>query len=282
MGIYDRDYNRDDSSYGMPGYRVGSSLTVTTKLVIITFAVYGLQLLSNNWITGTFELRSDWYVRPWQCYELLTYGFLHSPTDIRHILFNMFALWLFGRDVEYKYGAREFVLFYLAAVVVAGLSWSIAELAFGRSAVVVGASGGIAGVLILFALCFPRRIVLFMFIIPMPMWVFGVLIVGWDIIRAMDVDNPVAATAHLGGALFGFLYYQWGGRFERWLPSGSWRPRLGRKAKLRVHDPDTVEEEDQQVDDILRKIREHGQDSLTWRERRVLEKASREYQKKRR
>jgi len=285
MGIYDRDYNRGGSYDDSPGIRVSGPTTVTVKLVIVTFAVYAVQYIAGGWFTNALELHDNWYARPWLIYELLTYGFLHSLTDFRHILFNMFVLWLFGREVEAKYGGREFLVFYLAAIVAAGVAWTLAELANDRLAAVVGASGGISAVLILYALCFPRRIVLFMFVIPMPMWVFGVLIVGFDIIRAMDVDNPVAATAHLGGALFGFLYYQRGMRLERWLPSWRWRPRLGRGSKLRVHDPDLDDgkkAEDDRVDEVLRKIREHGQDSLTWRERRILEKASQEYQKKRR
>jgi hypothetical protein len=126
--------------------------------------------------------------------------------------------------------------------------------------------------------------VLFMMVIPMPMWVVACILIGLDVMGSMDRSGTIACTAHLGGAIFAFVYYRWGLRLERWLPSGSWRPRLRRGAKLRVHNPDVDdpdEEDDDRVDEILRKIQQHGQDSLTWRERRILEKASREYQKKR-
>jgi len=288
MGIYDRDYHRDGSYDDAPGIHFGGGRTLTTNLVIVTCGVYLVQLLAGPWVTDTFALRDNWYLQPWRVFELLTYGFLHSPNDLWHILGNMFVLWMFGREIEARYGRREFLAFYLVAIVVAGIVWTLAGLSSDRPAVVLGASGGISAVLILFAMNFPHRTVLFMMFIPMPMWMLGVLIVGWDVLRAMDHSSPVAATAHLGGALFGFLYYQRGLRLERWLVAAatSWRPRLSRKSKLRVHDPSDDDKKDDtdgddRVDDILRKIQEHGQESLTWRERRILERASREYQKKR-
>jgi rhomboid family protein len=284
MGIYDRDYNRDDPYHDAPGLHLGGQRSLTTNLVIFTCGVYLAQLLLGPWFTNAFSLGDDWYKRPWQVYQLLTYGFLHSPDDLWHILLNMFVLWMFGRELEYKYGRREYLIFYLMGILVAGITWTLAEIPSQQHAMVLGASGGISAVLILYAMNFPYRTVLFMMIIPMPMWVVAIILVAIDINGAIGRAGTVACTAHLGGALFGFLYYRWGGRLERWLPSGSFRLNLRRKPKLRVVD-DTAynqeEETDERVDEILRKIQEHGQDSLTWRERRILEKASREYQKKR-
>jgi hypothetical protein len=77
------------------------------------------------------------------------------------------------------------------------------------------------------------------------------------------------------------LYYQSGFRLERVLPSGSMLERLKPKPKLKVHDPESAEETDEAVDEILKKIQAQGRDSLTRRERRILEEASREYQKRR-
>ncbi len=199
----------------------------------------------------------------------------------------MFALWLFGRDVEQRYGRREYVAFYLVAVVFAGIVWSIFSSANGISAAMLGASGGISAVLILFALNYPRRTVLMMFVIPMPMWLLACIIVGMDIMGAMgspvsDRGGNVAFTAHLGGALFAYLYYRGGWKLENWLPGNFSLPRPGKKSNLRIHDPeDATQKTDERVDEILKKIQEHGQDSLTWRERRILEKASKEYQRKR-
>jgi hypothetical protein len=96
-------------------------------------------------------------------------------------------------------------------------------------------------------------------------------------------DGHVAYTAHIGGAIFALLYFKAGWRLSNWLPGGWKMPKLGRRPSLRVHEPadDFDDASDDAVDNILRKIREHGQDSLTHEERRILEEASREYQKKR-
>jgi len=282
MGFYDRDYQRGGYYARSPGFRLGAPRTMTTNLVIVTCFVYLAQLLSNNWVTHVCELSADWYRQPWQAYRLLTYGFIHSPTDLWHILLNMFALWLFGREVESRYGRREFLAFYLVAIVIAGIVWTMAEIPSRGNSIVLGASGGVAAVVVLFAMNFPYRTILFMFVIPMPMWVAAVIMVVMDAFGAMNRSGTVAFTAHLGGAMFGFLYFQWGWRLERWLPSGELWKRLRPKPKLRVHDPDTADDTDTRVDEILKKIQEQGRDSLTRSERRTLEEASREYQKKRR
>ncbi len=284
MGIYDRDYGRDDLQ---PGVHLSSPKTVTTMLVLVTVAVYGLQIVFGPKFVGTFSLDSDWYTRPWQVFQLLSYGFLHSPLGVQHIFWNMFALWLFGRDVEYRYGRREYVAFYLAAIVFSGIVWTIFSSVSGTPAAMLGASGGISAVLILFAFNYPKRTVLMMFVIPMPMWVLACIIVGMDIMGAMgspalNRGGNVAFTAHLGGALFAYLYFRGGWKLENWLPSNLSLPRPRKKSSLRIHDPeDASQETNEQVDEILKKIQEHGQDSLTRRERRILEKASKEYQRKR-
>jgi membrane associated rhomboid family serine protease len=281
MGFYDRDYQRGGYYDQQPGFNVGGPRTMVTNLVIVNCVVYIAQLLSDNWVTNVCALYDAWYREPWQAYRLLTYGFIHSPRDLWHIAMNMFVLWMFGREVEYRYGREEFLAFYLVAIVVAGLVWTIAELPTEGVAVVLGASGGISAMVILYAMNFPNRMVLFMFFIPMPMWVLAVIIVGMDALGAVQRSGDVAFTAHLGGALFGFLYYQWGWRLASFLPSRDWTKRLRSKPKLRVHDPEEVDATDSRVDEILKKIQEQGQDSLTRGERRILERASREYQKKR-
>jgi membrane associated rhomboid family serine protease len=283
MGFYDRDYQRGWSDEREPGVHLSMPGTLTTRLVVVTCAIYLVQLATGPWLTEFAALHGDWYRRPWFAYQLLTYGFLHSTTDLWHIVLNMFALWLFGREVEMKYGKREFLAFYLAAIVVAGIVWTLAEIPSQGPALMMGASGGIAAVVILFAMNFPYRTILFMFVIPMPMWVFALIIVGMDAFGAVNRSGNVAYTAHLGGAAFAILYYKWGLRLERWLPSQSWTPSLRRRPKLRVLDPDTLDREstESRVDEILKKIQEHGQDSLTRSERRILEQASREYQRRR-
>jgi membrane associated rhomboid family serine protease len=297
MGIYDRDYERTNRYEDAPGFHLGGSRTLTTNLVIGMAAVYVVQLLTQpvqpaylgdaGWFTNFFSLHADVFRRPWMCFELLTYGFMHDPGDLRHILFNMIAFWFFGRPVEQRYGRREYLAFLLTAIVVAGLAWVLGEFVAHGAAVPVsmlGASGGISAVLLLFALNYPRQYVYIWGVLPLPAWAFAVAFVAYDIFGAVQRQGDVAYTAHLAGALFAVLYFQLGWRVSKWLPASLSIPRLSRRPKLRVLDPSDNEKEastDSQVDEILRKIQQHGQDSLTHRERRILEEASREYQKKR-
>jgi membrane associated rhomboid family serine protease len=277
MGLYDRDYASD----GEPGFHVQPPRTITTQLVLITVCVYGLQLFVQQF-DSWFALDSYWFQKPWTCYRLLSYGFLHDIKGIEHILFNMVMLWMFGREIEFKYGRREYLLFYLWAVVFAGLFWSISESSMGRPAYLVGASGGISALFVLFALNFPRRQVLFMFLIPMPMWVAASIFVGMDIYGAIHRNGVIACTAHLAGAVAGLYYYKFGFSPFAWIANRFSGVTLRRKPSLKIHAPaeGSGTEFDDRVDEILKKIQEEGQDSLTWRERRILEKASQEYQRK--
>ena len=128
MGFYDRDYQRGWDEQHEPGLHLNLPSTLTTKLIIVTCGVYLVQLATRPWLNDIGAPQGDWYRRPWLAYQLLSYGFLHSTDDLWHIALNMFALWLFGREVEARYGKREFLAFYLVAIVVAGLVWTLAEI----------------------------------------------------------------------------------------------------------------------------------------------------------
>lgn len=284
MGLYDRDYERQRPYGSQPGFNIQAPTTVTVKIIIVTAAVYLVQVLSSGWLTNYLQLYDSWYREPWQAYRLLTYGFAHSDSDMWHILLNMFSLWLFGREVEYRYGSREFLAFYLVAIVVAGLVWTLSELPFsqGVPSSMVGASGGVVAVLVLFAFNFPHREVLFMMLFPMPMWMLAMIVVVMDAAGAVHRSGNVAFTAHLGGAAFAFLYYQMGWHLAKLLPGpGMWK-RLKPKPKLRVVDADDsdadADADKARLDAILKKISEKGEDSLTYGERRFLQRTSKEYQ----
>ena len=296
MGIYDRDYERNGGYGQAPGMHLSAPQSMTMQIVVFTACVYLAQMIfgPTGWVNQHLALDARWYMRPWQFYQLLSYGFLHSQHSIQHVLFNMYGLWLFGRAIEQRYGRQEFLSFYLSAIVIAGLIWSASTLLSDKpSGGLIGASGGTVAVMLLFAFNFPHRTLLLMFIFPVPMWVVGCLIVFSDVFGAVNYRDvsQVAFLAHLGGAGYAFLYYRLGWNPGRWLANAysdisSTRSRS--KAKLRIHEPEGVDskdeesETDQRVDEILKKIQEQGQESLTRVERRVLEKASQEYQRKRR
>jgi hypothetical protein len=154
---------------------------------------------------------------------------------------------------------------------------------------IVGASGAIAAVVVLFAFNFPNVTILLFFVIPMPAWLLGVGIVAYDIIGALGGDRGahVAYTAHVAGAAFALLYYKLGWNFSSFGGGLRW-PRfpVRNKPRLRVHRPpdeDSAPPDNfaAEVDRILEKIYREGEAGLTPKERSTLEAASRKYQERR-
>ena len=140
---------------------------------------------------------------PWQ---ILTYSFLHG--SMTHILFNMLALWMFGGPVESVLGERRFVLFYFACVVGAASAQLAVMYLFQPENFypTVGASGGVFGLLLAFAIFFPQARIALIFVpipVPAPIFVTGYMILEL-ILGVTGTQAGVAHFAHLGGALVGF------------------------------------------------------------------------------
>lgn len=137
---------------------------------------------------------------PWQ---LVTYGFLHG--GFGHLFFNMFALWMFGVQLENTWGSRRFLIYYFACVIGAGLIQLMVT--WGTPVPTVGASGGVFGILLAFGMMFPNQIIMLIFP-PIPIkakW----LVIGYGAFTLFagvtGTQAGVAHFAHLGGMLFGFL-----------------------------------------------------------------------------
>lgn len=159
---------------------------------------------------------------PWQ---LLSYGFLHgSPT---HLVFNMFAVYMFGTTLERTFGTRRFGFYFLACVAGAGLVQLAVVTASANAGSgiypTVGASGGVFGLLLAFGMLYPQQRLMLLFPpIPMKAWVF---VLGYGVVELVlgitGTQAGVAHFAHLGGMAFGFLLLQyWRGRWP-------FRPRRG-------------------------------------------------------
>jgi membrane associated rhomboid family serine protease len=139
---------------------------------------------------------------PWQ---LVTYAFLHG--SIAHIFFNMFALFMFARPLEYFWGSARFSVFYLACVIAAAATQLLTAALAGSMEPTLGASGGVFGLLLAFAMYFPRqRITLLFPPIPMPAWLFVTLYGVLELVLGVtNTEAGVAHFAHLGGMLGGAL-----------------------------------------------------------------------------
>lgn len=288
MGIYDREYYRDEH---LGGQSYGSGLPMVTSLVIISGVLYLLDIFTrDHWLMRTMAASPNSLVKPWLWWQLLTYGFAHSYQDQWHIIANMFGLWMFGRDVEGVYGRGEILRIYLLTIVLGGVVWSAragltVDPALWDRYIMLGASGAVTCVILLFCFLFPRRTVLLMFIIPAPAWVLGLLIVVMNVLGArMPGEGNVAYDVHLVGAAFAFGYFRFGWNLGRWtsrLPSPSrwFKPR----PRLRVHDPGSSQAVlDEEADRILDKVNRDGIESLTSRERKALEDYSRRMRQKHR
>ena len=145
--------------------------------------------------------------QPWQ---LLTYGFMHVQT--LHLFFNMFALYMFGSDIERLFGSRFFLLYYLACVVAAAATHLAITSFMGAAAgPTIGASGGMFGLLLAFGWYFPHRRVLLLFPpIPMPARMFVTLYGAIELVLGVTgTQQGVAHFAHLGGMLGGWLMIEY-------------------------------------------------------------------------
>jgi membrane associated rhomboid family serine protease len=305
VGIYDRDYFREQQPSGLSSYlprsAVGAIIAVNAAVWLVdafTSTTNHTGLASGpktiNWVSYLFAAHVSTLTHPWYWWQFLTAGFTHAPLGskdgIWHIVGNMAVLYFLGRPVEDKYGPKEFLRFYLVALVFANVAWCVIGKLTGApaGAGIYGASGAIAAVVVLFAFNFPDVTILLFFVIPMPAWLFGVLIVGYDIYGAIGGNrgSNVAYTAHVAGAAFALLYYQRGWSFSRFGIGGLRWPRspFRPKPSLRVHHPDDEpppSDLSAEVDRILEKIYREGEASLTPKERSTLEAASRKYQDRR-
>ena len=147
-------------------------------------------------------------------WQLITYGFLHGSTA--HLAFNMFALWMFGRHIERLWGTAHFLAYYFVCVIGAALVHLTVSALGPSGQAVVGASGGVFGILLAYGLMFPNSIIL-LIIPPIPMKAkYFVIVFGLvELWLGLTAHSPsIAHFAHLGGMLFGYVLIQyWRGRF---------------------------------------------------------------------
>ncbi len=218
-------------------------------------------------------------------WQLLTFQFMHA--GLLHIFFNAWAIYVFGRDVEQALGQKSYLTLYLASGVMGGLVQCLASLLpGGHAGPVVGASAGVFGLVAAYALLFPERVLLLFFVIPMKAkWLVAVM--GFvAVYGVLAPSGNVAHAAHLGGLLFGLFYARYAIHWEWPKP----RPRRraatplvrvpSHKAGLWPKQKSVPVEElppeeflSREVDPILDKISAQGIQSLTDRERRILEAA---------
>lgn len=241
--------NASTNLYLTPGVKI---------LIIITAIVFALQLIDhlflgqqNSLLMHFFALHPlSIFLNKFYVWQLLTSGFMHMPNEPFHIIFNMLTFYFFGNIVEHYLGTKRFIYFYLIAIVFASFAYSLCTLfsfwknmgwsssqfnemtnTFGSGLVynyytMLGASGAVMAILVMASFLKPNAIVLIYFLIPMKLRTLIYVLIGIDLLSALtQTQGQVAVTAHLGGALFGFLYYHWYNRVSFHFPNLSYYRR---------------------------------------------------------
>lgn len=284
MGIYDRNYYREESEINLaPTWNQRSAVST---LIIANVAVFVANiLLSQPRFTDVYQgsvnefllLSSSDYANPLYWWRLVSYGFVHdaaSPMPM-HLIFNMIGLYFLGRPVEDRYGRSEFLRIYFIALVICGAAWLFKHYALGSSGRLLGASGAVLCMEMLFVFNFPTaRIILFVF--PVPAWVLGIFLVLSNF--ATQPSSGIAVDVHLVGIMCAAAYFFLGLNFRSLgdVP-GLWRKLVRRLTgpKLKIHSESSLQSDAEEADRILAKIHDLGQDSLTSREKKFLENYSR-------
>lgn len=257
-------------SGGMDSFRIGpgSISPVIKYLIIINVLIYIAQVFISKAITGLFGLSPLLFYRdfPNYIFQPLTYMFLHG--GMLHLFFNMFALWMFGTEIEYHWGSRNFLKYYLYC----GLGGALFSLIFNYNSAntIVGASGAIYGILAAYWLMFPDRYLLIFFMFPMKV---RYAIPFFAVLTFLFSGTHVAHLAHLGGAVIGLIYLKLDWRFAalpRWIKSLRFKRKTAKLEKQRQKAEDIMK----RVDAILDKINEVGIENISKEDRKFLENAS--------
>jgi membrane associated rhomboid family serine protease len=185
-------------------------MTQAVRAIVIANAAIFLLTFFVPVIIQYFGLSPEAVITDLWIWQPVTYLFLHR--DILHILFNMLIVWMFGVDLERRWGARGFTEFYfvtgigagLCVIAVSLLPWNEARSIYG--AITIGASGACYGLLMAWAMVFPTREILLFFLFPVQARYAALIFGAIAFFSGIGGGSPVAHFAHLGGLIIGYLY----------------------------------------------------------------------------
>ncbi|MCD6175721.1 MAG: rhomboid family intramembrane serine protease [Planctomycetes bacterium] len=273
MGIYDRDYNRPQSQqYYTMGSGFRGITPVVKWLLIINFAIYLVANLIPNigeylyYYGSVFPKTFFNAIQPWR---IITYQFLHG--GMMHLIFNLMVLYFMGPFVERSLGSRAFLKFYLVCGAAGGVVYTLLVLLhILPPGVMVGASGGIYGVMAALAIMMPQMKVLLWGIIPMTMVRLVILLVIVSLLTIAFGHNVGGEAAHLSGLAMGFLYM----KYKPWLT----QRRMERQKGAWARKVDQERNFQSEVDRVLDKVHREGINELSNNEKKVLQEATRREQ----
>jgi len=274
MGLYDRDYTREDFrsqfQYAPQMRFTFPHITPVVKwLLIVNIVVYFVQILTDDALTLWFSVHPVSY-HVLQFWRLVTYQFLHY--GILHIIFNMIVLYFLGPTLERHWGSKKFLVFYLSCGAAGGLVYPllltlniISPHPVHGVLPLVGASGAILGVLVACAILFPHIVIIFYFF-PLPIRVVALILTLIAIARIITGENAGGEAAHLAGMAAGAGYVfskPWRERIKLKIQAGAWERKMAEERRLQG-----------ELDRILQKVHDRGIHSLTSKEKKILKKAT--------
>ncbi len=248
-------------------------------LILISGAVLILQQFWGGYVVTWFGLISVQVLQHGWFWQPLTYIFLHG--GIFHWLFNMFILWMFGRELEVRWGTPYFISFCVVAAL--GAAGTVLLITPHSNVPLVGSSGIIFGLLAAFALMYPDAVMYMYFVIPMKAWQAAALFGFIEFFASLQGGaSAISSIAHLGGLLSGYLYLRFGGKLWRKAEAvsqsvtarfqqASFSSR-GKQSKVVLHE--LTDDLALEVDRILDKILKQGVDALSSKEKEIMERYS--------
>lgn len=269
--------------------RFGHGLPKAVKSLLIANAVIHVVIIFSGAgvLISIFGLVPYLVNHKFMIWQFFTYMFLHDPIRISHILFNMFALWMFGAELEHNWGSRDFMGYYITCGIGGGLLvWFTAFFGMSISIVpTIGASGAIFGLLVAYAMMWPDRLIFIWGIIPMKALHLVLLFGAIDLLNGFGGGGGgIAYFAHIGGGVTGFIYLKYGWRIIIHMESfmkGFKRRKFTvfdggsqQRRDSEDHDDTSHPDIDDEIDRILDKIAREGMESLSGRERKILDRAS--------
>jgi membrane associated rhomboid family serine protease len=201
-----RSRTRSIGAFYIPGFPKGVKWLLISNVAIFILTFFAERLDAAGPLV-LLKLIPVAVVKDFFVWQLATYAFLHQ--GFGHIIWNMLALWMFGADIERIWGTRRFVQFYFFCAVGAGICVVIANyiLPWGNPNVpTIGSSGAIFGILLVYAMMFPDREILFGFVFPIKVKYFVMIVGAIAFLSSFGINTGVSNFAHLGGLLFGYLF----------------------------------------------------------------------------
>ncbi len=294
MGIHDREYYEFRSAGEVSLRRrsvVGTLIAANVVIWVLQLLIRGDDAVLGGTLTRFLACTPadifDGFPHVW---KLLTANFAHDWRTPWHLAGNMIFLLFFGSDLEQLLGRRDFCLLYFGSGILAIAAEVVSQQLTGNGqTLILGASGAVMAIVVLYTCLFPTRRIYLFFVLPLPVWALCTFFIFQDVARAFGAgEGGVACFAHLVGAACGFAFWRWDLRWETISRLGR---RLGRAEKRGARPgPRLIETAEadgdspgdaisQRIDELLDKIHVDGMEGLTAEERSFLEENASRYRR---